>query len=208
LLPESITKPGVASQSRLCPVGVTVKDPDTLTALFRRHGLRVTPQRQCIFDILYDNRAHSTAEEIYGIAKGRMPTISLKTVYETLHSLAALGEIQQIDLGTGSIRFDSDVHHHHHLVCSSCDRIENIDLDLGPLTSSAAQRHGFVLGHTEVIVRGLCPNCVGPAGGSDHPYDQEPGGDQEDAEAELADEIGSGDRQGEAGGGHLDRRAG
>jgi Fe2+ or Zn2+ uptake regulation protein len=139
---------------------VTVDDPDTVTALFRRHGLKITPQRQCIFEILDANPTHSTAEAIYGLAKGRMPTISLKTVYETLHSLADLGQIQQIDLGTRSTRFDPDVHHHHHLVCSSCGRIENVDLDLGPLALSAAERHGFVLSHTEVIFRGLCPNCV------------------------------------------------
>ena len=140
--------------------GVTVKDPDTLTALYRRHGLKVTRQRQCIFTILYANPAHSTAEAIYVLARKHMPTISLKTVYETLHSLAALGEIQQIDVGTGSTRFDPDVHHHHHLVCSSCGQIENIDLDLGFLALTAAERHGFMLSHTEVIFRGLCPGCV------------------------------------------------
>jgi Fe2+ or Zn2+ uptake regulation protein len=137
-----------------------MEDPDTLTALFRRDGLKVTPQRQCIFEVLYANPAHCTAETIHDIAKGRMPTISLKTVYETLHSLAALGQIQQLDLGTRSTRFDPDVDHHHHLVCSSCGRIEDVNLDLGPLTLSAAERHGFVLGHTDVIFRGLCPNCV------------------------------------------------
>jgi Fur family ferric uptake transcriptional regulator len=146
---------------------VTVEDPDTLTALFRRHGLKVTRQRQCIFEILYANPTHSTAESIYVIAKGRMPNISLKTVYEILHSLAALGQIQQIDLGTGSTRFDPDIHHHHHLVCSSCGRIENIDLDLGLLALTSAERHGFMLSHTEVIFRGLCPDCVGRDSGSD-----------------------------------------
>ncbi len=40
--------------------------------------------------------------------RSQMPTISLKTVYQTLHSLAALGQLQQIDLGTGSARFDLD----------------------------------------------------------------------------------------------------
>ena len=139
---------------------VTVKDPDTLTALYRRHGLKVTRQRQCIFRILYANPSHSTAEAIYVLARKRMPTISLKTVYETLHSLASLGEIQQIDVGTGSTRFDPDVHHHHHLVCSKCGRIENIDLDPGFLALTAAERHGFMLSHTEVIFRGLCPDCV------------------------------------------------
>jgi Fe2+ or Zn2+ uptake regulation protein len=137
-----------------------VDDPDTLTKLFREHGLKVTPQRQCIFEILYANPAHSTAEAIYASARRRMSTISLKTVYETLHSLAALGQIQQIDLGSRSARFDPDIHHHHHLVCSGCGRIENVDLDLGPLAMSAAERHGFVLDHTEVIFRGLCPNCA------------------------------------------------
>jgi Fur family transcriptional regulator, stress-responsive regulator len=146
---------------------VTVEDPDTLTALFRRHGLKVTRQRQGIFEILYANPTHSTAEAIYVIARKRMPTISLKTVYETLHSLAALGEIQQIDLGIGSARFDPDVHHHHHLVCSSCARIENVDLDLGLLALTAAERHGFMLSHTEVIFRGLCPDCVARDSGGD-----------------------------------------
>jgi len=117
-----------------------VEDPDTLTALFRRHGLKVTRQRQCIFEILYANPAHSTAEAIYVIAKRRMPSISLKTVYEILHSLADLGQIRQIDLGTGSTHFDPDIHDHHHLVCSSCSRIENIDLDLGLLALTAAER--------------------------------------------------------------------
>jgi Fe2+ or Zn2+ uptake regulation protein len=136
-----------------------MEDPDTLTALFRRHGLKITPQRRCIFEILYTRPAHSTAEAIYGIAKGQMRTISLKTVYETLHTLAALGQIQQIDLGTGSTRFDPDVHHHQHLVCSSCGWVENVDLDLGPLTLNAAERQGFMLDHTDVIIRGLCPRC-------------------------------------------------
>jgi Fe2+ or Zn2+ uptake regulation protein len=137
-----------------------VDDPDALTALFRLHGLRVTPQRQCIFEIVFADQAHSTAEAIYGLAKAQMPTISLKTVYETLHSLAALGQIQQIDVGTGSVRFDPDVHEHHHLVCTSCGRIENIEFDVGPLALSSAERHGFALGSTEVIFRGLCPNCL------------------------------------------------
>ena len=137
-----------------------MEDPDTLPALFRQHGLKVTRQRQCIFEILYANPTHSTAESIYVIAKARMPNISLKTVYEILHSLAALGQIHQIDLGTGSARFDPDIHHHHHLVCSSCGRIENIDQDLGLLALTAAERHGFMLSHTEVIFRGLCPDCM------------------------------------------------
>lgn len=141
-----------------------MEDPDSLTELFRRSGLKVTPQRQCIFRILHANPTHSTAEEIYAVAKRQMPTLSLKTVYETLHSLAALGQIQQIDLGTRSFLFDPDVDRHHHLVCSTCGRIQDVDLDLAPIAASAAEEHGYVLGQTEVILRGICPTCVTNSG--------------------------------------------
>lgn len=139
-----------------------MEDPESLIALMRRHHLKVTPQRQCIVEILYANPRHSTAEAIFDLARGRMPTISLKTVYETLHSLASLGQVQQIDLGTRSIWFDPDVHRHHHLVCSGCGRIENAELDLDSLARAAATRHGFVLAHAEVILRGLCGTCATP----------------------------------------------
>ena len=47
-----------------------------------------------------------------------METISLKTVYQTLHDLAELGEIASLDVGTGMTRFDPNVDDpHHHLVC-------------------------------------------------------------------------------------------
>ena len=137
-----------------------MEDPDTLTALFRRHGLKVTRQRQCIFEILYANPAHSTAEAIYAIAKRRMPSISLKTVYEILHSLAALGQIHQIDLGTGSTHFDTDIHHHHHLVCSKCKSIADIDEKaLGTLPKRKKLAGGFLVERYAVDVIGLCSKC-------------------------------------------------
>ena len=52
-----------------------------------------------------------------------METISLKTVYQTLNELAALGEVAALDVGTGTTRFDPNVEEcHHHLVCSLAGR--------------------------------------------------------------------------------------
>ena len=97
-----------------------VKSVAELTELFRARGLKVTPQRQCIFKALHGNGAHPTAEALYATARAEMPTIALKTVYQTLNDLAAMGEIQQLDLGTGATRFDPNVDAHHHLVCGGC----------------------------------------------------------------------------------------
>jgi Fe2+ or Zn2+ uptake regulation protein len=138
-----------------------VKSPAELTELFRSQGLKVTPQRQCIFSVLHGNDVHPTAESVYEAAAARMPTISLKTVYQTLHDLAAMGEIQQLDLGTGSTRFDPNVDGHHHLVCTRCGRVR--DVYVTPrLRVPSDQLEGFTVSSTEVVLRGLCDECSSP----------------------------------------------
>lgn len=135
-----------------------MRNPEQLTELFRSRGLKVTPQRQCIFRLLYGNEVHPTAESIYAAARAEMPTISLKTVYSTLNDLAEMGEILQLDLGTGSARFDPNVDGHHHLVCTACNRVR--DVYLKPrLRLEDEQLEGFEIDSTEVVLRGLCNDC-------------------------------------------------
>ncbi len=82
---------------------------DELTTLFRDRGLRVAPQRQAIFRLLHGNDRHPTVDALHEAARLEMPTISLKTVYQTVHDLEALGQVSLLDLGTGSVRVDPNV---------------------------------------------------------------------------------------------------
>ena len=136
-----------------------MKSPAELTELFRSRGLKVTPQRQCIFRLLHGNEAHPTAESVYAVARAEMPTISLKTVYQTLNDLASMGEIQQLDLGTGASRFDPNVDAHHHLVCTECGKVRDLYADYAGLSVPARQRQGFTIGSAEVVFRGVCGEC-------------------------------------------------
>jgi Fur family peroxide stress response transcriptional regulator len=136
-----------------------VRSPAELTVLFRERGLKVTPQRQCIFRILDGNDVHPTAESVYAVAAAEMPTISLKTVYSTLNDLAAMGEIQQLDLGTGSSRFDPNTDGHHHLVCTGCGKVRDIYAS-ARVRVSDDQLDGFTVDTTEVVLRGLCDRCA------------------------------------------------
>ncbi len=131
-----------------------MKTPTELSELFRQRGLKVTPQRQCIFRLLHGNHAHPTAEALYAAVSAEMPTISLKTVYSTLNDLAAMGEIQQLDLGTGSSRFDPNVER------PPPPRVQ--PLRQGPRRVRRgsrsrvpdAQLEGFTVDTTEVVFRG------------------------------------------------------
>src|SRR3546814_14252930 len=77
-----------------------------------------------------------------------MPTISLRTVYQTLNDLAAMGELNALDLGTGSTRFDPTVEPHHHMVCDSCGRIVAVHADL-PVVPPVDGEGGFTVTRSE-----------------------------------------------------------
>jgi Fe2+ or Zn2+ uptake regulation protein len=137
-----------------------MRSPDELAELFRAQGRKVTAQRQCIFRVLQGDVTHPSAEIVYEAARAEVPTISLKTVYQTLHELADLGEISALDLGTGTTRFDPNVEGvHHHLVCRRCGKVRDLHADFSTVTVPPGAENGFEVSDAEVVFRGLCAQC-------------------------------------------------
>lgn len=131
-----------------------------VSAKMRAKGLRVTPQRQCIVRLLQENYAHPTVDSLYDEAVAEMPTISLRTVYQTVHDLEALGELRLLDLGTGALRVEPNIDHlHHHLACTSCGRVVDIPIDFPGLRVPDEYLGGFTVESVEVVFRGLCETC-------------------------------------------------
>ena len=138
-----------------------MKSAESLTSIFREQGLRVTPQRQAIFRLLEDDQTHPTVESLFERARTDMPTISLKTVYQTVHDLEALGEVRVLDLGTGSVRVDPNVEDdHHHLLCTTCGRVRDLPVDFTGLQVPIRYRRDFTVDDVQVIFRGHCDNCA------------------------------------------------
>jgi Fe2+ or Zn2+ uptake regulation protein len=120
----------------------------------------MTPQREAIFRALEGNVAHPTAEAVYAVVAAEMPMISRKTVYQTLHELAELGEVELLDLGTGATRVDPNTDSHHHLVCEACGKVRDVALDLDGIVVPPGLRQGFAVDRAEVIFRGRCSECA------------------------------------------------
>ena len=138
-----------------------MKTCEQLTDLFREQGLRVTPQRQVIFRLLHGDEGHPTVESLFERARAEMPTMSMKTVYQTVHDLEALREVDVLDLGTGSLRVDPNVERaHHHLVCSRCGTVRDVLLDVADLRVPTRFRHDFEIESVEVVFRGVCDSCA------------------------------------------------
>lgn len=133
-----------------------MRSPEELTAAFRAAGLKVTPQRQLLFRLLHNNTTHPTAEMLFTAASQQMPGISLRTVYQTLTDLTEMGEIQSVEVGTGSHRFDPNVSEHHHAVCDGCGAVQDVYVKRTPEPSAP---HGFEVNDAHIVYRGLCSGC-------------------------------------------------
>src|ERR1700742_3522173 len=132
-----------------------MRSADELMTALRERGLRVTPQRMCIVARLSGNTEHPTVDALYEAARLEMPAISLKTVYQTVHDLEALGEVRLLDVGTGQVRVDPNVEHrHHHVVCNSCGRVRDVPVDFPDLTLPRRHRAGCRVDAVDVIFRG------------------------------------------------------
>jgi Fe2+ or Zn2+ uptake regulation protein len=133
-----------------------MRTPSELTVAFRERGLKNTPQRQAIFAHLHGNLGHPTAESVYVAIARDMPSISLRTVYQTLNDLVAMGELASVDLEGGAVRFDPNMTDHHHALCRRCGSLADVEFDLSSLSP---QLHGFHPDSMQVVVHGRCASC-------------------------------------------------
>jgi Fe2+ or Zn2+ uptake regulation protein len=134
---------------------------DDLRAELRVRGQRTTPQRLAVHAALRELGRHATAEEVMQAASERLPQLSLPTVYATLDLLEELGLARRVATEGGAVVYDPRVDEHHHLVCRSCGAIADVDAPVDTADVRAAARAtGFEPDASQVVVRGLCAECV------------------------------------------------
>jgi Fur family ferric uptake transcriptional regulator len=125
---------------------------------------KITPQRRVILKVFLDNvEHHLSAEEIYNIVRETNPEIGLATVYRTLDLLAELEILQKVNFGDGRSRYefsDTEVHHHHHLICLKCGEVTEFDDDkLEELEAAIGKKSGFKIIDHQAKFFGYCQKC-------------------------------------------------
>lgn len=135
---------------------------DEAAALLRRAGHKVTPQRLMIIQALRDADGHVSAAQIAEEVRAHYPVVDLSTVYRTLDVLKRMRVATEIDLGTGDAMFEwVPQQPHHHLVCTSCGRMTNLDHSyLEELGDRLRAELGFTASLDHFAVFGLCRECT------------------------------------------------
>jgi Fur family ferric uptake transcriptional regulator len=120
----------------------------------------VTRPREQIAAVLRDNPRFLSAAEIHASLKDKR--VALSTVYRTLEHLLDRGEValRVDDAGEASYKLCKPEHHHHHAICRTCGRVEDVDCKaIDEFADSLRNIHGFELdGHTMEFF-GTCNAC-------------------------------------------------
>ena len=88
----------------------------------------MTKQRELILSILRQSDRHMTADEIFFLAKLKMPSIAMATVYNNLNALDEAGVIHRLHIDGVADCLDKLTEPHNHLLCQGCGRIQDVRL--------------------------------------------------------------------------------
>ncbi len=125
----------------------------------RQRGIPVTVQRRAILEAVLLHGDHPTADEIYETVRDRLPQLSRTTVYRVLDTFVNMGLVQRLRK-SGAARFDRNIDRHHHLICSRCGKIADLeDQALEPLPLPKRKLQGFIIDDFSVQFSGTCPDC-------------------------------------------------
>ena len=124
-------------------------------------GRRLTRQRVIVAEALARERTAVSAQELHERIRQRHERIGLATVYRALEAQVADGTATRLERpGHVYVYAACAPEHHHHLVCTGCQRVEDVAEEVvRPMLRSVRSRHGFQVDHAQLDLYGLCARC-------------------------------------------------
>ncbi|MBI2773152.1 MAG: transcriptional repressor, partial [Chloroflexi bacterium] len=102
-----------------------------------------------------------SAQELYDRLRPRHHRLGLATVYRALEAQVESGMAQRLERpGHVYAYVACSPEHHHHLVCTTCQRVQDVDETvLASMLRSVRERHGFSVDHARLDLYGECASC-------------------------------------------------
>lgn len=134
---------------------------ERLLTTLKAHGHSITSQRVMIFRALARRRDHPTAEDLYQeLQQQQSPDLSLATVYKNLHLFEEMGLVRAVASPDGRARFDVPLIPHHHLFCTRCGLMVDVDEGVAvEIAPNLEKKTGFRITAMELVLEGVCQGC-------------------------------------------------
>ena len=123
---------------------------------------RKTWQQAAVRDALDHAAGFVSAQQLHAELREQGSGIGLATVYRALSGLVESHEADTLLSPTGETLFSAcEIEgHHHHLICRSCGRSEEINAQVvEDWSRKVAEEHGFAEPSHEIDIFGLCAQC-------------------------------------------------
>jgi Fur family ferric uptake transcriptional regulator len=119
-----------------------------------------TPARLAISEFLAKVNTPADAEQIMEYLKSKKLNTNKVTVYRVLDFLFRNKIIDKVEFGEGKYRYELRKNHHHHLICTGCGKIQDVEADVVEKLENEIQKdkHFKVQSHSLEFF-GLCSNC-------------------------------------------------
>jgi len=119
-----------------------------------------TPARLAIIKFLENSKLPVDAEEILQMLRIKNLDTNKVTVYRNLDYFLKKGIIDRVEFGEGKYRYEIKINHHHHLICTNCGKVEDVDGEvLKKIEEEFYQNKKFLVKNHSLEFFGLCANC-------------------------------------------------
>ncbi len=139
-----------------------VTTQEHLVARLKPLGIRLTPQRLAIAEVVVNSADHPTVRDIFERVRDFFPYVTLATVYSTLAMLERAGVVRELPFQKQS-RYDANLSPHANLVCLGCGAV--VDADVGQdgvadLQRAIGANTDFQISSQRVDFYGYCEGCA------------------------------------------------
>lgn len=136
---------------------------EILKSALRTRGFKITKNRIAILEYMSLQKEPISADEILYHVQSEHQSLVKTTVYRELFFLLENNFIKEVEFGDGKKRYEIVLNrpHHHHIICRSCKRVEDIPLEKELVTQekNIENTTGFKLTEHMLEFFGVCKNC-------------------------------------------------
>lgn len=139
-----------------------VEERQIFDEYIRTTGLKTTSQRRLILDTFLGTEKHVSVEDLYRMINRHRRRVGYATVHRTMKLIAECGLAREVVFNDGISRFEHNIegHHHHHLVCTECQKvIEFASRELDAAEEAVLRKYGFTPQLHSYKIFGICREC-------------------------------------------------
>ena len=135
---------------------------DAATLLCEQRGLRFTPIRKRVLELVWDSHAPMAAYDLLKALRQEKDNAEAPTIYRALDFLLQNGMVHKIESMNAFVGCDhpGNAHAGQFLICTECKQVlEQENPLLSDVISEHALEHNFTISSHTIEIMGVCAQC-------------------------------------------------